>query len=445
MGSPQEGIYYKEGQRPGQSLGIIFLRADKNAKAFEVGEIVTRIWDTCMNLKNGRLKDFKGLGVEHAELYKDLTVLIGYGPGVFGLEGALRKKPKMMSEDLTFTQPKMGGGSLFRGSSLVYHEDLTDNHAAFDDILIQFISGSEFITNQCIVEIWHELTEAMDELDYGNILSITAFYNGFRRFDDRNWMGFHDGISNIRDEEREDVIVVNQSQVQPDDYWIVDGTFMGFIRMYIDLQKWWKHKRSEQELMVGRDKLSGCPLIGINKTTGENILVGGCPIPGTTEVTEKGNERFRDAPRYGSQTLATGISDNLLKFSHVAEMRVVREMMSQNQEYRIFRQGYEFLERMNPYPKVRTGLNFISFQNDPKRFFNRITNLQLQKNSNASTDWNRKNENEPLSKFNFNDFFKAGAAGVYFVPPFNDQEKFPGASIFYSVEMTKRNSSSWKR
>ncbi len=85
---------------------------------------------------------------------------------------------------------------------------------------------------QCIVEVWHELTEAMANLDYGNSLSITAFYDGFRRFDDRNWMGFHDGISNIKNEERRDVIAVNQSQVHPEDYWTVDGTFMGFVNVY---------------------------------------------------------------------------------------------------------------------------------------------------------------------------------------------------------------------
>ena len=70
----------------------------------------------------------------------------------------------MMSGDFTFAQPRMGGGSLFAGSDLVYHQDLTQNHAAFDDILIQFISSSQFATNQCIVEVWHELIEVMTEL-----------------------------------------------------------------------------------------------------------------------------------------------------------------------------------------------------------------------------------------------------------------------------------------
>ena len=251
-------------------------------------------------------------------------------------------------------------------------------------------------------------------------------------------MGFHDGISNIKDEERRNVIAINLTKVQPDDYWTVDGTFMGFIRMYIDLQTWWKLKRSEQELMVGRDKLSGCPLIGVNKTTGENVVMGGCPIPGTREVTDKGNERFRDPPRYGFQTLATGTSDELLKLSHVAEMTVVKESRYQKDEYRIFRQGYEFLERINSYPRVRTGLNFISFQDNPKRFFNRITNLHKQKNSNASTDWNKEKGDGPPSKLNFNTFFKVGALGVYFVPAFNSEERFPGASIFYPVNRIKR-------
>ncbi len=64
MRSLQEGIYYEKGERPGQSLGTVFLRADLAANAFEVGEMVTRIWDTCMKLKNGRLKDFESVNLQ---------------------------------------------------------------------------------------------------------------------------------------------------------------------------------------------------------------------------------------------------------------------------------------------------------------------------------------------------------------------------------------------
>lgn len=446
MRSLQEGIYYKKGDRPGQSLGLMFFRADQTATAFEVGEIITRVWDTCMNLKKGRLKDFKGLEVEHPEVYEDLSVLIGYGSRVFDLDGALRKRPSLMSKELTFTQPKMGGGPLFAGSDLVYHEDLIENHAAFDDIVIQFISNSHFITSQSIVEVWHELMEAMNDLEYEKSLSVTMFYDGFRRSDDRNWMGFHDGVSNIKEEERKDVIVIDQSQVKPEENWTVDGTFMGFIRMYIDLQNWWKQKRREQEVMVGRDKVSGCPLIGVNKTSGENIVIAGCPVPGTREVIDKGNERFRDPPRYGFQRLATGVSDDLLKFSHVGEMRISKESASQNEEYRIFRQGYEFLEQTNSYPRVRTGLNFISFQESPKRLFDRIKNLQMQmqKTSNAFIDWTKQN-GEVTSRLKFNSFFKVGAAGVFFVPAFNSEERFPGASIFYSANNIKRDTKIWQQ
>ncbi len=166
---------------------------------------------------------------------------------------------------------------------------------------------------------------------------------------------------------------------------------------------------------------------------------------GTKEVTDKGNERFRNPPRYGFQTLATGTSDDLLKFSHVAEMRLVKESLSQKEEYRIFRQGYEFLDRINASPGVRTGLNFISFQDDPKRFFDRITNLHIQKKSNTSTHWNEQKGDDPPSRLKFGPFFQSWSSWTYFVPAVDSKERFPGASIFYPFSRMKRESNIWKR
>jgi deferrochelatase/peroxidase EfeB len=440
MRSLQEGIYYKKGLRPGQSLGIIFLRVNKTSKASDVGQLLTRIWNTCKNLKRGILGDYNELKIAYPKLYQDLTILIGFGSGIFGLEGTFRKRPSMFSDDIHFEEPTSTGGSLFVGSDLIYQESMVENPIAFDDIVLQFISGSPFITNQCIVEIWHELYRAQREDKNGHALSITRFYDGFRRSDNRNWIGFHDGVSNIKEQERKGVIAINQSQVKLEDSWTIEGTFMGFIRMYIELPNWWNVGRIDQELMVGRDKATGCPLMGINEITGKNIVVKGCPIPGTKEVTDKGNEIYRNHPRYGFQNLPPGVSDERLKFSHIGETRrIQKRSIWQKEQYRVFRQGYEFLEKIELYPGLRAGLNFISFQDNPISLFNILTNLNNDKTSNIKTGWNRK-KNENVKRLKFNTFFKVGAAGIFFVPPFNLEERFPGASIFFSSNRTNADS-----
>src|SRR4029078_1678745 len=196
------------------------------------------------------------------------------------------------------------------GSDLSYDEETSENHVELDDIVVQFISNSAFVTNQGIVEIWRELLDIGKDNSYD--VSITKFYDGFRREDNRNWMGFHDGVSNIKYEERKDIIAINASQVKSSDIWAIGGTFMSFIRMYVDLPSWWKVKRNEQELMVGRDKLNGCPLLGVNETTKKNIVVKGCPVPGTKEVTDDGNEIYRNHPKYGLQILPPGVTDKPL-------------------------------------------------------------------------------------------------------------------------------------
>ena len=440
MRSIQEGIYYTKGSRPGQSLGIVFLRTKKISKASEIGKVIFNIWNACDSLKKGINPEFQNSDLSYAKHYQDLTILIGYGPKIFDLIGSFKSRPKMFS-DLGFSEPMRGGGSIFVHSDLSYHENITENHAANDDIVIQFISDSADVTKQCIVETLRVISQgSKDQIDSPNV-SITRSYDGFRRRDDRNWMGFHDGLSNIKHEERKEVIAINGSQVQAEDMWTVEGTFMCFIRMYIDLMRWWKVERNEQELMVGRDKVTGCPLVGINAKTRKNILIKGCPISGTKVVTEEGNEIFRNHPRYGYQLLPAGVTDKPLVYSHISEARKFGvENPTQREKYQIFRQGYEFLEDIESYSEIRAGLNFISFQDSPIRLFNTLANIKDINEINSKISWNTqkntdKKQDHPV--LSFNSYFRVSAAGIFFIPPKNTQEIFPGESIFFTPNEIK--------
>ena len=220
------------------------------------------------------------------------------------------------------------------------------------------------------------------------------------------------------------------AQVNANDDWIISGTFMAFIRIVIDLPNWWKAALREQELMIGRDKTTGCPIIGIDKN---NIPLKDkrCPVTGSKEVTDKGNEIFRDHPAYGQQKLPAGISDDVLKTSHIGAMRILDKVSPWEAESnRIYRQGYEFLESTSSFPGFKAGLNFISFQNNPQRVFNIMTKWGMQKNSSDSLKLNR--------------YFSVVSAGVFLVPPSDLQDRFPGSSIYFKDQIAKRNQQEWQ-
>jgi deferrochelatase/peroxidase EfeB len=369
-------------------------------------------------------------------------VLIGYGQKIFDLKGALRKKPRMFSDEYRFADPTKGGASIFPGSYLTYHDDLTDNHAASDDIVVQFISERQYVVNQVIFELWHELLTNLKESDKDKNLSITKFYEGFRRNDNRSWLGFHDGLSNVKSEDRKGVIAIDRSQVHQDDHWLIERTFMSFIRILINMQKWWVQSRSKQEIMVGRDKVTGCPIIGSDGN--KNIVMRGCPVPGTREVTEKGNEFFRNHPVYGFQSLPPGVSDEMLKLSHIGAMKLVKkESPWKKEENAIFRQGFEFLQASNQYPGLHAGLNFISFQNNPNRFFNTMTAWNNEKSINTRSTNNKMDIS--AAKLEFNTYLRVLAAGIFVVPPSKPGEDFPGASILYTTNEMKEGSNIWNR
>ena len=115
--------------------------------------------------------------------------------------------------------------------------------------------------------------------DRGGGEGIVTFYSGFNRDDRRGWLGFHDGISNIEhDQRRRALEVVRRDPPLPSDpAWMLGGTYMGFLRLTVDLEAWRGLKREEQEILVGRDKLTGCPLERIDQGM-HPVPLAGCPF-----------------------------------------------------------------------------------------------------------------------------------------------------------------------
>jgi deferrochelatase/peroxidase EfeB len=175
-------------------------------------------------------------------------------------------------------------------------------------------------------------------------LQLGGAYLGYRRDDQRSWIGFHDGVNNIDTRERLNAIQVGSAA---DDAWLRGGSYLAFLRIVIDVEAWDRLPIDRQELMVGRDKRSGAPLM-VNG--GE--VVRGPLMPGTTDVMAPANLGMREP-------LSVDLADPTgLGRSHVQRAR-------RHPSLRIFRQGYEFLEALDSPPMLRAGLNFVAFQASP--------------------------------------------------------------------------------
>ena len=399
---PQKGIYFKDHTTPSSHLGLVFLEIPKDVDAEGVGRDLECLWK-CLNELNSATIDMK---YEEQFSHEGTTTLIGYGKAAFEIGGALKKKPKDLM-DWYFQDPSASGGEISKGSRLYYSNELRVNRPIEDSIVLQFISSTQSSISRNIVETYRCLQGAK--------LHVSRFYNGFRD-SERNWMGFYDGISNLRSKEREQVIFIQKTE--PGNDWLVNGTYLIFLRIAIDLRAWWKTTTDEQEIMVGREKSTGCPITRLG-SDGKPIIEPGCPVAGSKNVIDVKNKRFREYS-IGTRPLNSSHVDRL-SYSHVQSSKNSKNYASwDSRSLKIFRQGFEFLEPLTSGDGFIAGLNFISFQNTPARLFGTLMN------------WQKGEQVELEHNFfpGFNAFLKVQSAGVFIVPPVRTQEIFPGSSIF---------------
>lgn len=420
----QEGIYYRSSPMIGNSFCMLSLRAEYMSDIREIGNAMSAIWKHIEHLKKGIIFDLN-VDIKHRK-NGNLTVLVGYASSLFEMKDSQKRRPESFG-DLNFKPPNAdGGGNIIDGSSMTYSSRIVDNHLLSDHVVFQFIADAEFYTSRAAVEVWkviHNLERTIGK----PLLRITGLYKGFQRPDRRSWLGFHDGVSNLKSRERPYVIFINSRNLNSEDRWTLNGTYLTFMRIVLDIKRWEETDVHKQEILVGREKLTGCPIIGINKN-GFPVRDGRCPVSGTTEVVDAGNEKFRERSAY-----RTNPHDRILQQSHISLSRPIDHVPIWNKKSsRIYRQGFEFLEQSEDNMGFIAGLNFVSFQNTPDRFFRSLMYQQnlLQKNS---------SENVP----SLDRFMRVLIAGAFFVPPKIPNSPFPGAQIFFNdVELRKLRMSS---
>ena len=403
----QEGIYYQQGVRPGFFYAVVFLGLDEGAKAQQIRLELQSLWMLYQGLK-------KGIAPEHPANQVpagNLTVLLGFGPNLFQLDGVARMPSELLPKNRFLSPQSLGGGPLLTGSGLAYAADISRNTAT-EAVAIQFIADTQLAVYRSVMETWNCVVNSRPA-DASPGLRFNAFFDGFSRDDRRSWIGFHDGVSNMRSGlERENAIRIKNG---PN----TNGTTFCFLRLEVDVPAWRKRSRAEQELLVGRDKFSGCPFCR-QDSNGTPVVIDGCPAGGTGEVVGPGNEDYRMPP----SVPATAMS---VRQSHVQRANNAhRTDTDVPQSLRIFRQGYEFFEALSVPPGFRAGLNFVSFQDTPARVISILTRQDWLGSTNFGGD-----PTHPLP--GMDSLLKVRAGGIYLAPPADDSLPFPGADLFTAV------------
>lgn len=401
-GSMQEGIFFQEGARPGKFFLITFLATEPGVDAAQVKRCLGSLWRTLSDLKTGLVEDLPGYPVPAG----DLKVTIGYGPLAFKLSGTAAI-PSELGPSNRFLSPRTsGGGPLLNGGGLFYEDGLVKNTAT-EAIAVQFIAETQLAVLRAFVETWKALIDYPGESGAPATLYVAGHFQGFQRDDHRSWIDFHDGVSNLRSgPERENAITIKEDAYR-------GGTYLCFLRLLVDLPRWRTLSRNEQELVVGRDKLTGCSLTDVD-ASGTASREAGCPFAGSSTVIDSGNDGFLEPPLVGHP---------VLRQSHVQRANLQHSQnTSDPQSLRIFRQGYEFLEPSVGTPPFRLGLNFVSFQDTPRRVIRLLTRDGWLGNTNFG--------GAPIGEHAAMELLKVNAGGIYLVPPVVPGEGFPGEAIF---------------
>jgi Dyp-type peroxidase family len=400
MGTLQEGIYHDCSGCTPSSLATVFLKAAGAVSAAQVADALLQLWRMYQRLKEGEVRDLPGSRLwDPGQRRDELHVLLGYGRSAFERDGAALPLPGELD---VFGFPRhqvLAGAPVMGNAGLGYAGDLTDN-LADADIAVQFTAERQITVYRAVVETWKLLD------DLGAALRMAGFYSGHQRDDHRSWIDFHDGVNNLRKEERERVITI-KPEILP--RWPAGGTYMAFLRIAIDLPAWRNLDRRAQQRIVGRDKLTGAPLVA--GEDGNPTVPPGFVTENGADVLDPENQRFREQ-RFPDP----------LPSSHINRATNHRRQYPElPTSARIFRQSYEFLERLEAPPYFRAGLNFVSFQDTPERLHTILTKEGWLGRSNFGGEPGM----APAGQW----LLSARAAGMFLVPPVDPAEAFPGSSI----------------
>jgi len=401
----QEGIYWQSGATPPDHLRLLFLNFPKSTSVSEAHRSLSKIWTLYESLKVGKISDLKMERPDEPDFsvpHGNLRAMIGFGVRLFD------RRSHPAEEWVAFDQrPEALGGRLRGGAARPFdalHWDKDSKPTiAQTDVMIQLTSETELAANRFIVEI----LKLIEDESLG--VEMTTFASGFHRDDRRSWIDFHDGVNNMRASERAVAMEVSSLDFP----WMIGGTYVAFLKIAADLTEWRKLDRTQQEVIIGRTKLTGCPLLntehsddGVSYNT-----IDDCPNKGNLEPPL--SLQFRDPPRP---------VDDLVRASHIHRSNQNRGAPDQDSNNRIYRQGYEFLDPADG--GVKAGLNFIGFQRDLISVRNILNIRSWMGGVNFGGPEETTGTVPPVQ------LMSLLAGGFFAIPP--NAEPYPGAELFTS-------------
>lgn len=387
--SLQPGIAFAPGMRPLPCYRLVFVNATPGARPGDVSDALGRIASMLEALTRGHLRELDGQPstavANSARQFDSLRVLLAYGRPAFEPDHPLSDaaRPPFLTK-LAHPLPAF--------PALPWHPHTQANFGEAD-LAVQLTADNPAAVNCAAVEIWKLID------DEGLPLVLAASFDGFGRQDGRGWLEFHDGVSNLETEQREAALVAGD-----DPPWMAGGTYMAFLRLRVDLTAWRQRSRTEQELVIGRDKLTGAGLVAVKLDDDQPRPRLADPAP------EPDSAQWRDPPQTTSQ---------LLEAAHIHRANQTRASAFAPGALRMFRQGYDYIEHLGCKGPV-VGLNFVSFQRDLSVLHEVLHLPGWLGDSNFGGPAEDGPQLSPL--------ITLAAGGLYAVPP--TERPFPGAHMF---------------
>ncbi len=392
--SVQPGIFYRKGDVAPAFFRLVTFNFKGGVSRIEAASAIGDLWATLADLKVGIIRDLLPSRPGDPEIRVEPAGLIS----TLCLGTKLFRSGGLLADRAPTDRPQLG----LRPFASLRWADQAEKKAAQTDFAIAIHASTELGVARAVVELQKTITDRQLPV------SLVSFFAGLHRDDRRSWIDFHDGINNMESGAQRRVAV---EVVQNDAAWLVGGSTMMFMKIAVDLKGWRSLSRSMQEALVGRDKLTGCPLKSVNVDLDGSLrptTVSGCPMTGQLPTSGE----FVEVPEIST--------DEIVLASHIHRANLLRGGPDQMQANRIFRQGYEFVDSP-PGGGIRVGLNFVSFQND----FDRILQILDTQGWMRDANFGGIDGSDDVPPFAL---MSVIAGGYFLIPPVGDP--FPGAAVF---------------